>query len=114
VESAWRKVADLAIGGLTEVGFAVPRLMLVVSHQGRAVLDWVTGARVARDRQETGGWFDASRPAAAGIGPLAGQWVAVAGLAGGSLPVTTADGWQASLLTLMSTRRAADECALRA
>ncbi len=50
VESPWRKVADLAIGGLTEIGFAAPRLMLVVSHQGRAVLDCATGARIARDR----------------------------------------------------------------
>jgi hypothetical protein len=96
VESPWRRVADLAIGGLTEIGFAAPRLMLVVSHQGRAVLDCATRARIARDRQETGDWFDASRPAAAGIGPLAGQWVIVTGLAGGSLLATTADGWQAT------------------
>jgi hypothetical protein len=96
MESAWRKVADLAVGGLTEVGFAAPSLLLVVSHQGRGVVDCATGQRVARDRQETGGWFDASRPAAVGIGPLADQQITVAGLAGGRLPTVTADGWRAT------------------
>jgi hypothetical protein len=32
-----------------------------------------------------------------GIGPLDGQWIEVAGLAGGRLPTTTSDGWQARL-----------------
>jgi len=96
--SPWKKVADVAIGGLTEVGF-VPRssLLMVASHQGRGLLDLITGDRLARDRQETGTWFDASRPAVLGIGPLDGQWINVAGLAGGHLPVTTADGWRAWL-----------------
>lgn len=96
MSSPWKKVADVAIGGLTEVGF-VPgsALLLVVSHQGRGLVSLATGDRVARDRQETGSWFDASRPAALGIGPLDGQWIEVTGLAGGRLPVTTADGWQA-------------------
>jgi hypothetical protein len=46
--------ADMAIGGLTEVGF-VPgsSLLLVMSHQGRGLLSWGSGDRVARDRQET-------------------------------------------------------------
>jgi hypothetical protein len=29
-----------------------------------------------------------------GIGPVDGQWIEVAGLAGGRLPAATADGWQ--------------------
>jgi hypothetical protein len=94
----WVKAADMAIGGLTEVGF-VPgtALLLVVSHQGRGLVDLVTGERVARDRAETGNWFDAARPAALGIGPVSGRWIEVAGLAGGRLRVTTADGWRARL-----------------
>ncbi len=98
MSSPWKKVADVAVGGLTEVGF-VPQssLLMVASHQGRGLFDLVTGDRVARDEQETGGWFDASRPAVLGIGPLDGQWIKVAGLAGGRLPVTTADGWRARL-----------------
>ena len=93
---AWKKIADVAIGGLTEVGF-VPggTLVLVVSHQGRGLIDLVSGQRVARDRQETGSWFNATRPAALGIGPVHGQQIEIAGLAGGQLPLVTADGWQA-------------------
>ena len=93
--SQWRKVAYLAVGGLTEVGFAAGSLLLVVSHQGRGVVDLASGDLLARDRQETGAWFDAARRAALGIGPLAGAWIGVYGLAGGQLPNTTADGWQA-------------------
>jgi hypothetical protein len=96
--SPWKKVADVAIGGLTDVGF-VPRssLLMVASHQGRGLLDLITGDRVARDRQETGTWFDASRPAVLGIGPLDGQWINVAGLAGGHLPVTDDGRWLAGV-----------------
>jgi hypothetical protein len=70
-------------------------LLLVVSHQGRGDIDCVTGNRLARDEEETGSWFDASRPAVQGIGPLAGQWIEVAGLSGGHLPTETTDGWLA-------------------
>jgi hypothetical protein len=93
--SVWKKIAYVAVGGLTEVGF-VPgcSLLMVVSHQGRGIVDLVSGQRVARDRQETGSRLDAARPAVLGIGPVDGQWIEVAGLAGGRLPAATADGWQ--------------------
>jgi hypothetical protein len=83
------------VGGLTEVGFAGEPLLLVVSHQGRGVVDLASGELLARDRHETGAWFDAARGAARGIGPLDGAWIAVCGLAGGRLPDATADGWHA-------------------
>lgn len=91
----WRKVTYLTVGGLTEVGFADGSLLLVISHQGRGVVDLASGVLLARDRQETGAWFDADRRAALGIGPLDGEWIGVYGLAGGRLPAATADGWQA-------------------
>jgi hypothetical protein len=93
--STWRKVTYLAVGGLTEVGFADGRLLLVVSHQGRGVVDLASGDLLARDRHEAGAWFDTVRRAALGIGPLDGAWIDVCGLAGGRLPDATADGWQA-------------------
>jgi hypothetical protein len=93
--STWRKVTYLAVGGLTEVGFADGSLLLVISHQGRGLVDLASGELLARDRQETGAWFDAARRAALGIGPLDGAWIGVCGLAGGRLPDATADGWQA-------------------
>ena len=52
--STWRKVTYLAVGGLTEVGFAGSTLLLVVSHQGRGVVDVASGEMLARDR--AGDW----------------------------------------------------------
>ena len=98
VDPAWEKVRYVAVGGLTEVGFSlVAGLLLVVSHQGRGIVDVATGAVVARDRDEQGDWFDAARPAAVGIGPAAGEWIEVCGLAGGHLPDRTEDGWRLSV-----------------
>jgi hypothetical protein len=77
------------------VGFAGGPLLLVVSHQGRGVVDLASGELLARDRHEAGAWFDAARRAALGIGPLDGAWIGVCGLASGRLPDVTADGWQA-------------------
>jgi len=95
MSSQWKKVAYLAVGGLTEVGFAAGSLLLVVSHQGRGVVDLASGELLARDRQETGAWFGAARRTVLGFGPLDGAWISVCGLAGGRLPGATADGWQA-------------------
>lgn len=82
-------------GGWRPDGHRLRRpLLLVVSHQGRGVVDLASGELIARDRQEPGAWFDAARRAARGIGPLDGTWVSVCGLAGGQLPDATADGWQ--------------------
>jgi hypothetical protein len=100
VEAPWREVGTFPIGGLTEVGFVGSEWVLVVSHQGRGVFDIRSGTRVARDPDETPWWFDADTPAALGIGPLQGRWVPVAGLAGGRLASTTAEGWEASQTAL--------------
>ena len=91
------------VGGLTEIGF-VPgtNLLLVASHQGRGLIDCTTGEHLARDRDEDQqGWFDESRPAVLGIGPVADRWIDVSGLRGGEPIATTDDGW-------VATRRADD------
>lgn len=96
MDQTWRKIAVLAVGGLTEVGFAPGSdHLLVVSHQGRGLLDCRTGERVARDDDEGFGWFDSARRVARAIGPLAGLEIEVAGLSGGVLPTATPDGWRA-------------------
>jgi hypothetical protein len=49
----WRRISYIAVGGLTEVGFGRDaRFRLIVSHEGRGVVDCVTGSGVARDPNE--------------------------------------------------------------
>ncbi len=96
----WRLVSNASIGGLQSVGFARnTELLFVTSSQGRGVFDADTGERVARDHNEE---FpeDTINMEAIGIGPLAGQTIRMAGIYGGTLATTTADGWQAERLTL--------------
>src|SRR5579863_298772 len=84
----WKLIGGRAVGGLTEVGFADDSdLLLVVSSQGRGVLDCRSGEYVARDRTEPNdSWYDERRLRAFGIGPLEGQLIRLAGLHGGGLP----------------------------
>lgn len=90
----WRHVTTRAVGGLYEVGFGTAsNLLLIISSSGRGVMDALTGEMRARDRSEGFEWFDARELLAQGIGPLGGQTVRVAGLAGGGLAATTSDGW---------------------
>jgi hypothetical protein len=97
-EHSWRLASAHPVGGLTEIGFAPDTaLLLVVSFQGRGVIDCETGERIARDRSDAyAEWFDKRRMAALGVGPLAGRWISVFGLAGGQFPDSTADGWKAT------------------
>lgn len=96
--SPWRKVSMIAVGGLRAVGFdRQSELLLVVSYAGRGVIDCKTGERIARDDSE---YFEDTRfMEAAGIGPLEGQTVRVAGGQGGGLPTSTQDGWSIEVVT---------------
>jgi hypothetical protein len=98
----WQQIAAHAVGGLTEVGFADDSdLLLVVSSQGRGVIDCRSGERVARDRTEPDdGWYDERRLRAFGIGPLEGQLIRLAGLHGGGLLNCGKGGWWANAITL--------------
>ena len=95
----WRRTLAVGVGGLTEIGFgeAPDRdLLLVVSSMGRGVFDCVTGERVARDRAEPDdAWYDETCLRAAGLGPLEGATIRLAGLHGGGLPSTSGMGWGA-------------------
>ncbi|MFD4631523.1 hypothetical protein ACFVYR_25845 [Streptomyces sp. NPDC058284] len=99
----WRTVIDpcAAVGGLLGIGFASDPgtghdLVMVVSSDGHGLFDAVTGEKIARDRDpapEVGtpdGTADLTCP---GLGPVAGRRVHIAGLHGGGLHTTTADGW---------------------
>jgi hypothetical protein len=98
----WELVAVHAVGGLTEVGFSDDTdLLLVVSTQGRGVIDCKTGERVVRDKTEPDdSWYDERRLRAFGIGPLEGQLIRLSGLHGGGLPNGGRDGWWLESITL--------------
>lgn len=94
----WRPLPPLAIGGLTGVGFGLnpnsgEDLILVTSHQGRGVINCVTGERMARDSDPEPAWPNDYTLACEGIGPLAGVAVQISGLMGGGLHTTTTSGW---------------------
>lgn len=90
----WQHVADVSIGGLYAIGF-VPGTedVLVISQQGRGVYRATSAERVARDRDNTWGWYDRQMKQAVAIGPYAGQSIAVVGVDGGQMATTTVDGW---------------------
>ena len=98
----WTRLAIHAVGGLTEVGFADDSdFLLVVSSQGRGVIDCKTGERVARDPAEPDdSWYDERRLRAQGIGPLENHIVRLAGLHGGGLLTCGQGGWSVESLPL--------------
>lgn len=90
---SWEPVATLPVGGLTDVGF-LGHLLLVASHQGRGVVDCFGGVVVARDPDEDDYAIDSG--SVAGIGPLQGYAVVMAGMYSNRvLPQSTRDGWSA-------------------
>ena len=89
----WKQVAFLPVGGLTEVGFAQDeRYLLVLSWQGRRVVDTATGQKVARDPEAPCvglPWLDEQKKSITGIGPIEGEAVRCVGLWGGILPASS-------------------------
>lgn len=97
----WRCVVSIGVGGLTHVGYAENSdTLLILSHQGRGVIDCLTGERVARDDEEVFPGHDTPQLECPGIGPLEGQTIRIAGLTGGGLPSRTRDGWKLETLAL--------------
>ena len=90
----WKRLPASLVGGLLQVGFAEnSNLIIVLSHSGRGIFDCRTGASIARDYDETDAVFDTICLTVQGFGLLAGQPIRTAGLYGGGLPLSTADGW---------------------
>lgn len=95
----WRNTGVHAVGGLTGVGFGRDsELLLVVSSQGRGVIDCATGLLVARDGEAYGSWEDVDHGTCLGIGPLMREVVPIAGIEGGGLSTSTRDGWALTLV----------------
>jgi hypothetical protein len=99
VPDPWKLVATLAVGGLRSVGFdRASENLLVVSSQGRGVIDCLTGEKVARDDEEF--YENETSLEAQGIGILGDRTIRMSGLFGGGLPSITEDGWQLESVTL--------------
>ena len=81
-------------GGIIGVGFARETdLLLVATHDGRGVVNCLTGEMIARDRDPSF-LLDEKTRKVPGIGPLAGEEIVIAGkIYGGTLSNKTKDGW---------------------
>jgi hypothetical protein len=93
----WRRIVTVPVGGLTAVGFsATERYLLVLSHDGRGVLESATGQRVARNRESPrhdSPWLKESARLIEGVPPVESEWIEAAGLWGGSLLARNTAGW---------------------
>jgi len=89
----WKK-KTFAIGGLSEVGFSknYPELILVISNQGRGVIDCSKFTLTDKDNNTDIDWINSHELLATGIGKLADESILVSGLHGGGLPNSNKDG----------------------
>lgn len=91
--SPWELRATVMAGGLVGVGFGHDSdFLLIVTHDGRGVVDCATGLKIARDRAAV--YPDEQTLEIEGVGPLTGLTIRVAGIFGGALCTRTPDGWQ--------------------
>ncbi|MFP3990597.1 hypothetical protein U9R90_24655 [Streptomyces sp. E11-3] len=103
----WRSVAFAPVGGLLGIGFAAHPdsgrdLVMVVSNDGHGLFDAVTGEKIARDRDpdpEDSTPDTVADLTCPGLGRITGSRVHIAGLFGGGLHTTTADGWTLEAVT---------------
>ncbi|MBD1857982.1 hypothetical protein H6F69_20485 [Leptolyngbya sp. FACHB-1624] len=99
VPDPWKRLAAFSIGGLRSVGYdRESDNLLVVSSQGRGVIDCLKGQKIARDDEEY--YENETYLEAQGIGILSDRIIRMAGLFGGGLPTITEDGWQLECVTL--------------
>ena len=89
----WRKTV-FAIGGLSEIGFSkqYSNLLLVISSQGRGVINCESSELLDRDYDTNFDWIDSYELTAKGIGILSNEKVIVSGLHGGGLPLMNKNG----------------------
>lgn len=89
IPTGWEK-ETFAIGGLSEVGFSKkhPELILVVSSQGRGIIDCSKLELIERDNNDDFDWINSNELWAMGIGKLSDEKIMVGGLHGGGLPLS--------------------------
>ena len=91
----WGTIRAIPIGGLVAVGFLDESRVMVGSHSGLGVFDVETGTLLDRVGDSCGDydWFQESPPTARYSDAHGDHSVSVSGLWGGTLEVTTEDGW---------------------
>ena len=91
--NGWKKTV-FAIGGLSEIGFSKqnPNLLLVISSQGRGVIDCQNSKLIERDNDTNWDWIDSYEMTSQGIGILSNEVILVSGLHGGGLPIMNKSG----------------------
>lgn len=91
--SGWKK-STFAIGGLTEIGFSKynPNLLLVISSQGRGLIDCQNSELIERDNDTDFEWINSYEMTSQGIGVLSNEIILVSGLHGGGLPLLNKNG----------------------
>lgn len=90
-----------AVGGLTEVGFSInnPELLLVISSQGRGVINCSEFKLTDRDYDTYADWIDYIELIADGIGKLNNERIRISGLHGGGLPLMNEFGDSLQMVT---------------
>ncbi|WP_407557910.1 hypothetical protein [Winogradskyella sp. 4-2091] len=88
IPTGWKK-ETFAVGGLSEVGFSKnhPEWLLIVSSQGRGIIDCSTFELTERDNNADFDWFNSYELWSMGIGKLANEKITISGLCGGGLPL---------------------------
>lgn len=91
--NGWRKTV-FAIGGLSEIGFSKQNsnLLLIISSQGRGLVDCKSSELIERDYDTNWDWIDSYEMTAQGIGILSNEQIFVSGLHGGGLPLMNRNG----------------------
>jgi len=93
IPNGWQK-ETFAVGGLSEVGFSkkYPELLLVISSQGRGLIDCSKFELTDRDYDTNWEWINSYELWAIGIGKLSDEKIMVSGLHGGGLPSSNQEG----------------------
>lgn len=91
--TGWTK-ETFAVGGLSEVGFSKkhPELLLVISSQGRGVINCLKFELTERDNNLDYDWMNSYELWAFGIGKLSDEKIKIGGLDGGGLPHSNNEG----------------------
>ncbi len=92
----WGPARPVIVGGLLAVGFIDEQRVIVGSHSGASIIEASSGALIERvpDAEGSYEWFSEPPPSATWVDVEGVHTVPVAGLWGGRLPETTADGWR--------------------